>query len=138
MVAAKKWTDSAIGVVSHAYFLLGEMDKEQQIPDWKRYFRKGISILKKKKNGPSGLEAYRIGSVYKMMEEWSNARRWFTKPELKNCSPDMKAGTFFHLGEISLQLDERRQAREYFTRCLKFNPRHGKASEHMKNLVEEA
>ena len=80
------------------------------------------------------LQIYRIASLYKKIGNMEKSEKWF-RQILKNQEMDsLKAGAYFHLGEIELKRGDRKKAYNLFKNCVKINPKHAKAKKYLESL----
>ena len=111
---------------AEAMILLAAIDEKLGMDEWRKWFGKAADILAAHA-GQSDIESYRIGSLYKRMGKVDSATEWFLKT-LEIAKNDLlKAGVYYHLGEMALSQEERSAAKNYFRQCLQLNPKHDKA-----------
>ncbi len=72
-------------------------------------------------------DAYRIASLFKRASRHNLASEWFNRALEMARSDSLRAGVYFHLGELALWQKNSCRARELFSRCLNLNPQHIKA-----------
>jgi len=82
-----------------------------------------------KKPKKTSLDFYRLASLYKQLNDYKNAVLMFRKVLRRNSDSSMKAGAWFHLGEIYRFKGEKEKSVECFSRCLEIDPNHRKAAE---------
>lgn len=124
-----------ISVLYQSYLLYGEITQKQGKRNWRHYYKKGISILLSKRN-KSTLEIYRIASLYKQLEDEENAVKWFKRllTGKGDVEISIRAGVYFHLGEIFSRKKQYQKAKKYFIHCIQLNPDHRKAREYLSQL----
>lgn len=117
-----------------ACYYLAEIFEAEQEPDWISYLQKALEVLRRK-DELSAADEYRIASFHKRLGGSAEARRWF-KRVLENVSAEsgLIGGSYFHLGEISLQENRRVQAKECFEKCLELIPDHQKSARLLEGL----
>ncbi|MBN2143429.1 MAG: tetratricopeptide repeat protein, partial [Candidatus Aureabacteria bacterium] len=120
-------------LAQRAYLYLGHISRDLNDQSWAAYYQKAIELLVRNKNA-SVEDIYQTGSLYKKIGQHDQAQIWFVKTLLKTRDPLIRAGVYFHLGEMALQLDRRNNALSYFKKCRRLNPGHQKAGEYLSNL----
>ena len=96
--------------------------------------KKALAVLEKYQ-GRNYLISYNVASLLKRVGQRREAERRFA--ELAKRGKNIRsrsryvAGSFFHLGEISLLLNRPDRARGFFCRCLQIMPNHKKAKEYL-------
>lgn len=83
----------------------------------------------------SDIQTYRIASLYKQLGHYSRSRKWFEWLGTRSLNADMRAGLLFHLGELDDIAGDRQAALNRFREVMKLNPRHRKAREYQKRLL---
>jgi len=79
---------------------------------------------------------YTIASLYKKRNDFKNAAKFFSKVVIdkKTGQEGIRNRAYYHLGEISLNMGKTAKAVDYFGLCLKSNPKHHKANQHLTNI----
>ncbi|MBN2319623.1 MAG: tetratricopeptide repeat protein [Acidobacteria bacterium] len=72
-------------------------------------------------------DAYQIASLFKRTGKHESAVAWFQRVLNTAESESVRAGAFFHLGELALRQKDSSRARDYLKKCLELNPQHRKA-----------
>lgn len=117
--------DIGTNALSLTYFYLGEILYQLGDRKYEDYFRESLRLLRTKK-GRRDVDVYRIASLYKRLNDWDNAVKWFNKL-LEKPRSDLLVGTYFHLGEICYKKQQLDPAKKMFEKCLDLNPRHERA-----------
>ncbi len=83
-------------------------------------------------------DSYRIASLFKRSGKNDSAVRWFHRILKTTDSESIRAGVFFHLGEMAFLQKDTSRAGDFFKKCLKRNPQHLKARTLLERIQKEA
>jgi glycosyltransferase involved in cell wall biosynthesis len=118
----------------HALFYIATIYKHQNKKGWQTKKRSAWEQAKRQRR-KSPLEKYNIASFLKSLEELEEAERLFRQlTRDSNVDNNLRAGAFFHRGEMALRNRKSSRAKRMFRQTLKYNPGHRKASEYLKPL----
>ncbi len=107
--------------------------KKKENALWKNKLEEALNILKESKI-ESVIFKYRIGSILKTLGRVDKAEKVFIDLEKNYRKGELKAGIYFHLGEIYFIKGKRELSKEFFNKVLKINPDHEKAKKYLKQL----
>lgn len=128
-----KSRSTSAGMKSSAFSYLGDIHKAAGRRNWRFYYRQSLELAAgKQENTITGM--YRVASLYKRLDDFFNAERWFEKVARETSKESVLAGVYFHLGEIALKQQKKAKAGNYLRRCLAFDNHHKKAKELMQNV----
>jgi glycosyltransferase involved in cell wall biosynthesis len=119
-----------------AYFYLGDISRSQGQDRWKEFYRKGLAVFRNLKK-KSERELYRMASVYKKLGDFARSKYYFKELPARTNSATLVGGAYFHLGEMYFMEKRYKKAGEYFSKCLRFIPRHREAARYLEILGEE-
>lgn len=117
-----------------AYCYLGDLVEQQTPGSGATYWEKALFSLRSK-TGKTTMDVYHIASLYKRLGNRNSAKRWFRRLLTEPGADDMKAGVYFHLGEIDYIEGDHVKAAGGFEKCLAFNPHHKKAKEILDKIA---
>jgi len=82
---------------------------------------------------------YALGSLYQREKDFDNAKRCYNKilEEKEKYSDNVIGGAYFHLGDMAYIKRSYREAINYFSCCIKFDPLHKKANKLMSICREK-
>jgi tetratricopeptide (TPR) repeat protein len=116
--------------IASQYFYRGELYHSQagKIDRAAYCYRKARFFLQKVKE-KNIYHDYRLASINKRLRCWRQAAAGFEAILSQNPGAQLKAGAYFHLGEIEMQRHNFTHARDFFKKTLEINPHHKKAAE---------
>jgi len=123
------------GYIAYMLIHLGEKYEDKNPSKSNKYYEKALELLTTKRVlNPTDL--YRIGSLYKRLNEYEVAVEWFEELLKSDCSPNLKAGAHYHTGEMFAKKKWFKNARTHLETCLQLLPEHKKAKELLTHLQE--
>ena len=130
---SKKGMSEFPEIAAKIYFYLGEIAKHSNGKTWNNYFQKSLETTLNKKY-QTDEDIYLIGSLLKRQGNYGESKKWFETLLVDSGFNDFIAGVYFHLGEIHLELDQKKEAVHSFREASGLNPRHCKAREYLEKM----
>jgi len=118
------------------YYYLGDKIYNKGLKGYKYFFYKALEMIlyKRKKKD---IDIYHLASIYGKIGEYRKAKERFREVIKNTNNGGLKAGAYFHLGEIALQEGENKKAEKYFKKCLELKSVHRKSREYLKKLSKD-
>lgn len=120
-----------------AWFYRGEIAGQRDPQRRKNCHARAVRLLPRSRAWLEDGVVYNIASTLKMYGHPNLARRWFGELADRTPSDKLRAGAYFHLGQMAWEQKDSSQATSMFQKALEQNPDHKKAHECLVNLSLE-
>lgn len=121
------------GLQKQYLLLRAEVEHTLKTRSWQMASKEALSLIASMRVKTVS-DIYAIASLYKRLNDYTKAFRWFQKVVARTHDNHVRGGAYFHLGELMLARTDMEQARQYFSACFGLIPQHAKAREYVKAL----